>query len=289
MNKKAVKVRKKSLVFTFVLTGLIILSLIVAAAVFVLDNSNGSPAVASPKPIGSFLFKTVNPTETPSQEASPHLPSPSATPIVSPSPSAEPINKITISVPMIFQDPELPTGCEIVSATMLLQYYGFNADKIEMAERLPKIAKPDNSGYGYDPREYFLGDPSRSDSMGCYAPVIKKTLDEYLSEKGSSLKVVNITGCEFSMLKELLCQNKPVLVWGTMGMVPVSSTKKWLLYGSGEEFTWIRPEHCLVLVGFNDDEQTYTFNDPQRGVVSYSAESFEVAWNALHCQALYIA
>ena len=289
MDKKVVKIRKKSLAWTFAVTGLVVVSLIVVAAVFVLGNVTGSPAGVSPKPIGSYLFKTEAPLETPSQGTASQLPSPSATRSPSPSPSAEPINKITISVPMILQDPELPTGCEIVSATMLLQYYGFNADKMEMAERLPKIAKPDSSGYGHDPREYFLGDPSLPNSMGCYAPVIKKTLDEYLSDNGSSLKVIDITGCEFSKLKELLYQNKPVLVWGTMGMVPVSSTKKWILHGSGEEFTWVRPEHCLVLVGFNDIEQTYTFNDPQKGVVSYPAESFEVAWNALHCQALYIA
>ena len=286
MSKKVLKVRKKNLTLSFILIGLIILSAAVITAVYALDNNIDSPAGASPKPLGSYNVTNTVSNSTPSPEATSQTPS--ITPEISPTPSKEPVTKITISVPMILQDPELPTGCEIVSATMLLQYYGFNADKMEMADRLPKTTKPDSSGYGPDPREYFLGDPSRSDSMGCYAPVIKKTLDQYLSDKGSGLKVVDITGCQFSKLKELLRQNKPVLVWATMRMAPVSSTKTWTLHGSNEEFTWIRPEHCLVLVGFNDDEQTYIFNDPQAGVVPYSADSFETAWNALHCQALYI-
>ena len=38
------------------------------------------------------------------------------------------------------QYPELPTGCEITAMTMVLNYYGYNVDKVTMAlDYMPKI------------------------------------------------------------------------------------------------------------------------------------------------------
>lgn len=276
----------------------LIIILITGTVALVSCDAFNAPTDTTPFPFASYIYVTpptpspsvmpsVEPSTEPSIEPSAE---PSAGPSTEPSvePSVAPVTNVMISVPMIYQNPELPTGCEIVSATMLLRYYGFNADKTEMADRLPKIAKPDGSGYGHDPREYFLGDPTIPNSMGCYSPVIEKTLNAYLDEKNSTLNAIDITGCDFLRLKEILRSGKPLIVWGTMGMAPTTTSKTWILYNTGEEFTWIRPEHCLVLVGFDDNAQTYIFNDPQQGVVSYSAASFETAWNALHCQAIYI-
>lgn len=42
--------------------------------------------------------------------------------------------------PILWQMPELPTGCEITALTMTLQYYGFDVDKVTMAEEyLPTV------------------------------------------------------------------------------------------------------------------------------------------------------
>ncbi|MBQ7784498.1 MAG: C39 family peptidase, partial [Oscillospiraceae bacterium] len=44
-----------------------------------------------------------------------------------------------IPTEMIMQNPELPTGCEITSLTMLLRHIGYDADKLDMADNyLPK-------------------------------------------------------------------------------------------------------------------------------------------------------
>ena len=63
----------------------------------------------------------------------------------------------------ILQLPELPTGCEITAMTMALRYYGFSADKVEMAtEYLPTAAAnlyygDDGRLYGPDLNRYFVG------------------------------------------------------------------------------------------------------------------------------------
>lgn len=67
--------------------------------------------------------------------------------------------------PEIFQNPELPTGCEITALAMALGYYGFDADKTVLAsDYLPREEYEVRQGedglmYGSDLNEYFLGDP----------------------------------------------------------------------------------------------------------------------------------
>lgn len=65
----------------------------------------------------------------------------------------------------ILQSPELPTGCEITALTMVLNHYGFAADKVEMARQyLPTqpytlFYGEDGRLYGSDLKHYFIGDP----------------------------------------------------------------------------------------------------------------------------------
>ena len=56
----------------------------------------------------------------------------------------------------------------------------------------------------------------------------------------------------------------------------------------GETFTWIRPEHCLLLIGYN--EENYAFCDPmhEESVTYYPKAKTETAYTALHSQAIII-
>ena len=40
---------------------------------------------------------------------------------------------VLLDVPVVYQWPEMPNGCEATALTMLLQYYGFAADKLSVA------------------------------------------------------------------------------------------------------------------------------------------------------------
>ena len=61
----------------------------------------------------------------------------------------------------------------------------------------------------------------------------------------------------------------PVVFWACIKMREPITGPQWKLYGSGETFTWISNEHCMLLVGY--DEDGYYFNDPyeNNGVVLY--------------------
>ena len=124
----------------------------------------------------------------------------------------------------IMQLPELPTGCEITSLTMVLNYLGNSVDKCDMAYNcLMKgtIGK-------VHPNEYFLGNPRDNNSYGCYAPVIVNCANTYLEAIGrKDLTVRNLTGSQFEDLFKEIDKGNPVIVWVTVDMKEPYYTKKW--------------------------------------------------------------
>lgn len=43
-------------------------------------------------------------------------------------------NSFSLDIPFVSQYPELPTGCEITALTTVLNYLGYNVDKLTMAD-----------------------------------------------------------------------------------------------------------------------------------------------------------
>ncbi|WP_252903924.1 C39 family peptidase [Secundilactobacillus oryzae] len=51
-----------------------------------------------------------------------------------------------LSVPLIAQRPELPTGCEITATAMMLNYAGAKVSKMTLAKEMPRSSNP-NKGF----------------------------------------------------------------------------------------------------------------------------------------------
>ena len=154
-----------------------------------------------------------------------------------------------------------PTGCESVSAVMLMNYYGIRVDAgtfIDTYLEKGECYEQDGQIYAPDPNEAFVGDPYTSWGFGVYAPAIAEAMEQCLP---AGYTLVNETG---TSLKELcsiyLDLGHPVLVWATISMVATSEGPTWNVTGTDRTFTWINNEHCLVLVGY--DDVYYYFNDP---------------------------
>ncbi|MCI9414603.1 MAG: C39 family peptidase [Clostridiales bacterium] len=197
--------------------------------------------------------------------------------------------KILINVPYISQEGTLPTGCEIVSSTMLLRYYGINTTAEELALRIPRREVRWENGMrtGPHPAEMFAGNPFASASYGCYAPVIAELLNREL--ENSDLQASAVTGADLNdLINEQVAQGRPVLIWATMDMKASVSGDSWTL-DDGSTFTWRKNEHCLVLVGA--DEQGYYFNDPYQGngLVHYDRTLVEKRYAELGWQAVVVA
>ena len=85
-----------------------------------------------------------------------------------------------IEVPYIDQSVKYPTGCESVSAVMLLKYLGYEITVDEFIKNClecREMEMRDGKLYGPDPNEYFCGSPYDEDSFGIYAKGLLKALD----------------------------------------------------------------------------------------------------------------
>lgn len=176
------------------------------------------------------------------------------------------------------QMPELPTGCEITAMTMVLNYYGYQADKVEMAtEYLPTV--PANLYYGSDGRlygpdlnQYFVGNPTTSGGYVCGIEAIITAANNYLMDQGSSLHAVDLTGSSPEELYRLVSEDTPVVVWVTISMAPRRTPEGWYTE-EGNYVDWSTNDHGAVLIGYS--ENTVTIADPISGLVEYDRVSFE--------------
>ena len=192
-----------------------------------------------------------------------------------------------IQVPYISQKDILPTGCEIVSALMVLQYYGYTitADEfIDMYLDKREFRQIGGQLFCAHPDQAFIGDPRSPTGYGCYAPVIVNALRRIVP---TSTKVINETGRTLEyLLEQYIKEDSPVLVWASIEMRETSPGTTWIIEETGDTFTWIRQEHCMVLVGYDDTQ--YYFNDPYNGngLIGYSKNLVEKRYNELGCQAI---
>lgn len=196
-----------------------------------------------------------------------------------------------LSVPYISQEGSFPNGCESVSATMLLRYYGFDITPDEFIDSyLPcePVRISWGTRYGPNPKLVYAGDPrSDSDGYGCFAPVIVKAMNSYLSGKGYYAK--NVTGTSLSTLASTYIDSgNPVLVWGTVGMKEIDRIIQWQSDDRTESFLYPANEHCMVFSGY--DGENYWFSDPydSNGTVAYPISDSVMAYNQLGTQAVVI-
>lgn len=190
------------------------------------------------------------------------------------------------SVPMIPQMPDYPTGCESVSAVMVLKYWGKQITVDEFIDQyLPQSSyfySDKGVLYGPSPYEYFIGNPRTTTSYGCMAPVIKEALK--LCCKNKRL-VKDTTGTSVEDLcREYIDRDIPVLLWATIDMQDTYTSATWKLE-DGSLFVWPKNEHCMVLVGY--DEKYYYFNDPYSGQVQkYTKKLTEKQYQQLGYQSV---
>ncbi len=197
-----------------------------------------------------------------------------------------------IEVQNILQNPELPTGCEVTSLTILLNYLGYSIDKMTMARNyLPKQDFYWENGiyYGADFRTTFAGNPESEYSYGCYAPCIVTTADNYFQDNGVNASANDLTGTDFdSLLADYIDNNMPVLIWITSSNLHESSLTSIWTTPDGEEVQWRAYEHCVVLTGYDKDNQLLYVSDPLYGDISYDYDILVQRYKELGQQAVYI-
>lgn len=189
-------------------------------------------------------------------------------------------NSFSLDIPFVNQYPELPTGCEITALTTVLNYLGYNVDKLTMADYyLDKGKMGEVSSY-----KAFVGNPRDEDSCGAFAPVLVNSATKYLKSQRSYMNVYNITGAEYNELLDYVDDGHPVLVWETMYMKEPYESCTWNI--DGENIMWLSREHAMVLIGYT--QSTYIMADPLRGICEYDKELVETRYKSMGKQAIVI-
>lgn len=181
------------------------------------------------------------------------------------------------------------TGCESVTAVMLLQYLGCDISIYDFIDNyLDKEPFTERGGvlYGPSPYEKFAGDPYDREAMGCYAPVIQRSMQRVL---GDGYHVIDETGSDIEyLLHSYIDMDMPVALWATIDLRDIIVGPCWTLRDTGERFTWLSNEHCMLLVGYDDEH--YIFNDPwnNNGIVAYDRATVEDRYIKQHKQAVAV-
>ena len=199
------------------------------------------------------------------------------------------MKRVIIEAPYIDQSLRWPTGCESVSAVMLLRYLGYDITVDEFIENdleIQDFREENGEIFGPDPRKYFCGSPYDPDAFGCYAPVIVNALSKvFAGEK--KYEAADETGIsEKELLEKYIDRGMPVIFWACIDMREPVTGPQWRLHDTGEWFTWISNEHCMLLVGYDDEK--YYFNDPHNGngLTGYARDIVEKRRRAQHMQAV---
>lgn len=189
-------------------------------------------------------------------------------------------NSFSLDIPFVSQYPELPTGCEITALTTVLNYLGYNVDKLTMTDYYLDKGKMGE----VSPYKAFVGNPRDEDSCGAFAPVLVNSATKYLKSQRSYMNVYNITGAEYNELLDYVDDGHPVLVWETMYMKEPYESCTWNI--DGENIMWLSREHAMVLIGYT--QSTYIMADPLRGICEYDKELVETRYKSMGKQAIVI-
>lgn len=200
------------------------------------------------------------------------------------------IEDLYLDIPLIYQNPELPNGCEPVSITAALQFWGCSLDKFEIADHY--LAKENfywKNGklYGADPQVAFSGEPR--DAMGWFVyekPIVRAAKD-YINKIGKSeLAVEAMDHASENELLDELNQGRPVVIWVTQDMKPARFDYSWTLVTTGEVFQAPTNLHCTVLHGYKND--VFYVMDPILGYKEYPRDDFMAAYESLDARAIRI-
>ena len=185
-----------------------------------------------------------------------------------------------LDVKCILQNPELPTGCEITALTIVLNYLGYDVDKLTLADDFLDKGEVGSTS----PYKAFVGNPRDEDACGAFAPVIANSARRYLDSRDSDMNVYNVTGADYNELVGYVDDGHPVLVWETMWMAKPHEAAVWEV--DGESITWLSHEHVMVLIGYTED--TYIMADPLRGIYEYDKLTVESRYKDMGRQAIVI-
>ncbi len=190
-------------------------------------------------------------------------------------------DKVTgIELGWIDQNPELPSGCESVSLTMVLNYYGFDLKKTDISDRYMI--------YGDNFVTSFEGNPYSKQGGAVFAPGLATVANIILSERESTLKAEDVSGTDFeTLITEYIYHYVPVVIYTTTDYGKVSYYDAVRTY-NGREYHAVRRGHCVVLAGYDETDNSVILYDPISGVIKVDKEKVKSIYDDFYQMAVVV-
>jgi len=182
----------------------------------------------------------------------------------------------------------LENGCEITALSMLLNYYGYETTKNELADLLEYVPVYENEAEGIrgNPHDGFVGNIYEGyDAMGVSVEPIAEVAEEVVQD---DQEVVASSDTSFTALTSLVQAGTPVWVVTTVEFENPTANDFMLWETTSGEVTVSPLCHAVVITGA-DDENVYV-NDPygyKNRIVDRS--EFEEIYQKMGSQSLYLA
>lgn len=193
--------------------------------------------------------------------------------------SAEIPSSTVLDIPTLLQMAELPTGCEATSLTILLMYDGYQIEKTTIVDEYLIYS---NTGSFEDG---FIGNPYSYEGAGCFPDTIVETANRFLEAYGAETEGINLTGKDFHTLLRYIAAGRPVAVWTSLYLLDPGID---LRGSTSEGYTWYEMEHCVVLAGYDLENDKVIISDPMQGIAEYSLEWFQEVYERVGQYAVVI-
>lgn len=188
-------------------------------------------------------------------------------------------------VQLVFQNPELPNGCEVTSLAMLLTAAGADVDNTTLwyDGYLESQGFSFSGGIrqGPDPEIAYAGDAaSSSGGWYCLEQPILRAGNAWLRAKHSAREMLSLTGMYQTELDEYAQREIAVVAWVTRDYEAPKYNQAfgWAL-PSGEWYTPYNNLHCVVVTGLSGN--SYLIADPINGWQTVEKEQFWYSFDAM--------
>lgn len=199
--------------------------------------------------------------------------------------------KCKLEVPFVSQLPELPNGCEATALATVLQYYGLDANKMDVAYNyLPThpFVGTGSGRIGGDPELVYPGDPANGSGYYCFPKPLEKAANDFLLNHDSPLIARDISGAREEEFLLLLAQGCPIIIWTTRDdRVPAPAPElAWTLEGTQERYIPYKNLHVVVLTGY--DKDVFYINDPLGRHQSFMRNDLMLLYTSMNKRAMVI-
>lgn len=197
------------------------------------------------------------------------------------------VRSIRLDVPLESQleGIALENGCEITSLSMLLQYYGYEVNKNQLAKELDYVPYTLNQTTYGNPNVGFVGDIKKGKkAMGVHVDPIAKVARKIVKD---DFEVVASQGRSFQDILNKLQEDTPVWILSTISM-QIPTEDDFIPWKTKEGTLQVTPLiHSVVLTGMDGNNVYY--NDPYGFKdASIPTEDLKEVYNKMGKQSLYL-